>query len=75
MRKGIQLKVSMFLGIVLLAAFGLTTLASTFQATRLLNDAAEMSAESLYESAVDQARNVFISLEIGTADSLERGEM
>lgn len=75
MQDGIQFKVTKFLVVVLLVSFAITTLVSTFKTTSLLQAASRMSEESLHQAAAEQAYNVFSSLEIGTAGSLERGEM
>ncbi|PLX84119.1 MAG: hypothetical protein C0614_05285, partial [Desulfuromonas sp.] len=75
MQEGIQFKVTKFLVIVLLVAFTITTFVSTLKTTSLLNDASRMSEKALHLAAEEQAHNVFSSLEIGTAGSLERGEM
>ncbi len=75
MRNGIQIKVTKFLVIVLLVAFAITTLVSTVKTTSLLQDASRLSEEALHQASAEQALNVFSSLEIGTAGSLERGEM
>ncbi|PLX93705.1 MAG: hypothetical protein C0621_06945, partial [Desulfuromonas sp.] len=75
MRRGIQFRVTRFLFIVLLFAFGISTFVTTLQTRSLLKEADTIFLETLGESTSEQARNVFASLEIGIAGSLERGEM
>ncbi|WP_429885184.1 bacteriohemerythrin [Geoalkalibacter halelectricus] len=71
----IQAKVGGFLAVVLIVAFGLSTAINTMQNKSLLNHTGEEALEALRQSAFDQARSVFISLEVGTAGSVQRGEM
>ncbi|GAB4248489.1 methyl-accepting chemotaxis protein [Deferrisoma sp.] len=75
MRIGIQLKVGGFVLGVLVLAFGVSTWVATVRAARSLEALGRFGAEELTASARSQARSVFESLEMGTRDSLERGEM
>ncbi len=75
MRVGIQGKVCGFLAGVLVLTFGGSTWVSTVASTAALEELGERSAKALRTSAIAQARNVFSSLEIGTKESLEKGEM
>ncbi len=75
MRMGIQLKVGGFVLGVLVLAFGVSTWVATVRATRSLETLGQFGADELTAAARSQARSVFESLEMGTRDSLERGEM
>ncbi|MCP3175704.1 bacteriohemerythrin [Desulfuromonas sp. KJ2020] len=71
----IQRKVTLFLVLLLLVAFGISTFVSTRQATVLLKQAGEDSRQRLEVAIHDQARRVAESLHIGTQGSVEQGEM
>ena len=71
----IQAKVGAFLALVLLLAFGISTAVNTLQSNTLLRHTNDDAAQALREAALEQARSVFISLEVGTEGSVERGEM
>ncbi|WP_305046810.1 methyl-accepting chemotaxis protein [Geoalkalibacter sp.] len=71
----IQAKVGGFLALILVLAFGVSTLVNTLQSNALLKHNNDEAAKALRESAFDQARAVFASLETGTEGSVERGEM
>jgi methyl-accepting chemotaxis protein len=75
MRFGIQFKVGGVLVLLLVLAFGGSTLLTTWQTRQLLGDASGLANRSLRAAAYDQARNIFTSLEMGAQGSLERGEM
>ncbi len=72
---GIQAKVGGFLAIILMVAFAVSTTINTLQSNALLNHSSADALEALRDSALDQARSVFISLEVGTSGSVARGEM
>ncbi|HEY5672181.1 MAG TPA: methyl-accepting chemotaxis protein [Malonomonas sp.] len=71
----IQVKVSAFLTIVLLLAFGISTLVFTVQTGSLLGNQASSSLEILKNAVHEQAISIFTSLELGTKTSVEQGEM
>ena len=71
----IQKKVTAFLALVLMVAFGVAALISTRQATNLLSRSGETSKHALEKAANDQADSIFASLAIGARGSIEQGEM
>ena len=75
MRIGVQTKVSGFLVLLLVLAFGASTWFWTAQTGAILEESGQRSQEALRKTAYDQARSAFSTLEMGTKDSLERGEM
>ncbi|NOY44869.1 MAG: methyl-accepting chemotaxis protein [Deltaproteobacteria bacterium] len=75
MRVGVQAKVCGFLVGVLVLSFGGSTWVSTARSTAALEELGERSVQALRTSAIGQARSVFSTLEIGTRESLEKGEM
>ncbi|WP_305043319.1 bacteriohemerythrin [Geoalkalibacter sp.] len=58
-----------------MVAFAVSTTINTLQSNALLNHSSTDALEALRDSALDQARSVFISLEVGTSGSVARGEM
>jgi methyl-accepting chemotaxis protein len=75
MRMNIQIKVAGLLGLILLVAFGLSTLINAEQTSVALRKISAQSQAALKKSGTERARNVFASLETGARGSLERGEM
>ncbi|HKK00788.1 MAG TPA: methyl-accepting chemotaxis protein [Desulfuromonadales bacterium] len=71
----IQKKVTGFLALVLVAAFGVAALISTHQATTQLVRSGDTSKHALEKAADDQAKSVFTSLEVGAKGSIEQGDM
>ena len=71
----IQKKVTGFLALVLLVAFGTAALISTRQATGLLARSGATSELALKKASDDQAKSVFASLEVGAKGSIEQGDM
>lgn len=71
----IQFKVGGFLALVLLLAFGISTIVFTVQTSGLLSDFANSSMTSLKNAVYEQASSIFTSLELGTKTSVEQGEM
>jgi len=71
----IQSKISGALIVILLLALGISFTLSTLQSRSLLQDQQRKALEAAHESALNQARTLFESLEIGTGGSLERGDM
>ncbi len=71
----IQQKVTLFLALVLLAVFGVSTYISSWQANTLLRQSGDQSRGELKVAVYDQARRVADSLRIGTQGSVEQGEM
>ena len=71
----IQKKVTYFLALVLVVAFGTATLISTHQATSLLNHSGETSRLALQKAVDNQAKSIFASLEVGAKGSMQQGDM
>ncbi len=75
MRIGIRGKVTGFLVLVLLLAFGASTWIATGRNNELLRHSEAAAQSALKTAAHDQAESVFTSLEAGTWPSMKRGEM
>jgi len=75
MRLSIQVKVGVFLGGILLIAFGLSVWMNTTQTLDTLQQTYTVSISALQKAGYERASNVFASLETGARGSLERGEM
>ena len=71
----IQSKIGGALILILLIILGISFTVATLQSRNLLHAQQEQSLEVIHTETLDQARNIFASLEIGTKGSLERGEM
>ena len=71
----IQIKVAGLLGVILLIAFGLSTIINAGQVSATLSDMTSQSMDALKESNFERGRSIFASLETGAKGSLERGEM
>ena len=71
----IQIKVAGLLGIILLIAFGLSTIINAGQISATLSNMTHQSMDALKESNFERGRSIFASLETGARGSLERGEM
>ena len=71
----IQSKISGALIIILLLALGISFTLTTLQSRSLLQEQQQMALKDAHEAAVNQARTLYKSLEVGTGGSLERGEM
>ncbi len=71
----IQARVSGALILILLVVLGISFTITAMQTRNLMRAQESESMSALHDSIIDQARNVFTSLEIGTKGSLERGEM
>ncbi len=71
----IRLKSIIFLGIVLSVAFSLSNTGYAVRVRALIDQTSSTYGDALRQATLENARNIFISLEEGTEDSLERGEM
>jgi len=61
--------------IILLLSLGLSFTLTTLETRSLLQEQQKLSLEDAHEAALNQARTLYKSLEVGTSGSLERGEM
>ena len=71
----IQSKIGGALILVLLIILGISFAIATIQARNLLHAQQEHAIKAIHSGALEQARSIFKSLEIGTRGSPERGEM
>jgi methyl-accepting chemotaxis protein len=71
----IQSKIGGALILILLVILGISFTIAIIQARNLLHEQQEHAIKAIHSGALEQARNIFKSLEIGTKGSLERGEM
>ena len=71
----IQSKIGGALILVLLLILGGSFVIAALQSRSLLHQQQEQALDVIHEGTLDQARSIYTSLEIGTAGSLERGEM
>ncbi|MEE4255247.1 MAG: methyl-accepting chemotaxis protein, partial [Desulfuromusa sp.] len=71
----IQSKIGGVLILILVIILGFSFTFAAFQSRSLLHKQQEHSLKALHSGALEQARSIFSSLEIGTQGSLERGEM
>jgi methyl-accepting chemotaxis protein len=74
-KMGIRAKIAIVLGLVLVIGFGFSNLIYFLRAKEQLTQVSSTYNQALHEQTMANARNIFFSLESGTADSLERGEM
>lgn len=71
----IQSKLGGALVLILLIILGISFTLSALQTRAILSSQETAALETLHDTILEQAQNVFTSLEIGTKGSLERGEM
>ncbi len=71
----IQSKIGGALILVLLIILGGSFIFAALQSRNLLREQQDQALDVIHNGTLDQARSVYSSLEIGTAGSLERGEM
>jgi methyl-accepting chemotaxis protein len=71
----IQSKIGGALILVLLLILGGSFVIAALQSRSLLHQQQEQALDVIHEGTLNQARSIYASLEIGTAGSLERGEM
>ena len=75
MRFGIQLKVAALLVALLTIAYGASTLVASASLSRALASYGESSTAALRQATFAQARPIFSTLEVGSRNSIEQGEM
>ena len=71
----IQLKITLFVLLVLTCIFGISTALNTRGAMEQLSAAGAASLAALEQSSHEEAQSLLLSLELGTRGSLGRGEM
>ena len=71
----IQSKIGGALIVILLIILGISFTVAALQSRNLLQTQQKHSLTALHSGALEQARSIYASLEIGTKGSLERGEM
>ncbi len=71
----IQSKLGGALILILLIILGISFTLSALQTRAILSSQETEALDTLHDTILEQAENVFTSLEIGTKGSLERGEM
>ncbi len=71
----IQVKVAGFVMLVLFAVSAVSTLITTRQAAQGLQDSSAAAVAALEQASREEARGIFMSLDIGTGGTMELGEM
>ena len=71
----IQSKIGGAMILILILILGISFTLAALQSRSILQEQQSEALNALHTTTIDQAQSIFTSLEIGTAGSLERGEM